>query len=104
MIIADQNLKSQKKIGLMLVNLAIGHGKALLRTSLGSDEDQRGVVSALDAEDSRMHLTLGVSVVAVGLAMSKVMEKYETSAIGIAKVRLRRLYQLGRQLEVSIGR
>lgn len=88
----------------MLVSSAIGHGKALLQTSLGSDEDQRGVVSALDAEDSRMHLTLGVSVAAAGLATSKVMEKYETSVTGIAKARLRRLYQLGRQLEVSIGR
>ena len=104
MKIADQKFKSQKKIDLMLVSSAIGHEKALLQTSLDSDEDLRGVVSALDAEDSRMHLTLGVSVVAVGLATSKVMGKYETLAIGIAKVRLRRLYQLGRQLEVSIGR
>ena len=88
----------------MLVSSAIGHGKALLQTCLGSDEDQREVDSALDAEGSRMRLTLGVSVVAVGLATSKVMGKYETLAIGIAKVRLRRLYQLGQQLEVSIGR
>ena len=104
MKVADQNSKSQKKIVLMLVSSAIGHGKALLQTSLGSDEDQREVVSALDAEDSRMPLTLGVSVVAVGLATSKVMGKYEILAIGTAKVRLRRLYQLGRQLEISIGR
>ena len=52
-----------------------------------------------------MPLTLEVIEVigvAADLATSKVMARYETSGIGIAKVHLRRLYQLGRQLEVLI--
>ena len=89
----------------MLVNLVIGHGKALLQMSLDSDEYQREVVSALDVEDSKMPLTLAVSVVIavlVGRATSKVMGRYETLEIGTGKVRSRRHYQLGQQLEVSI--
>lgn len=93
----------QKKIDLMLVNSVTGHGKALLRMSLDSDECQREVVSALGVEDSTMPLTLEVIVVAaVELATSKVMERFETLGIGIAKVHLRRLYRLRQRLEVLI--
>ena len=86
----------------MFVNLAIGHGKALFQISQDSDGFRKEVVLALDAEDSIMHLTLGVREVVAELAMSKAMAKYETSATGIAKVHLRRLCQPGQQLEVLI--
>lgn len=89
----------------MLVNSVIGHGKDLLQMSLASDEYQREVASALDAEDLIVPLTLAVSVVtvaAVELGTSKVMGRFGTSEIGIAKVHLRRRFQLGQQLEVLI--
>ena len=105
MLSADQTYALQRKTDLMLVNLVTGHGKALWQISLVSDEPQKEVVSALDVEGSIMPLTLEVIeviVVAADLATSKVMARYETSEIGIAKVHLRRLYQLGRQLEALI--
>lgn len=89
----------------MLVNLVIGHGKALLQMSLASDEYQREVVSAPDAEVLIVPLTLAVSVVTVAvveLGTSKVMGRSGTSEIGIAKVHLRRRYRLGQQLEALI--
>lgn len=89
----------------MLVSLVIGHGKALLQMSLASDEYQREVVSAPDAEGLIVPLTLAVSVVTVAvveLGTSKVMGRSETSEIGIAKVHLRRRYRLGQQLEALI--
>ena len=86
----------------MLVNSATGHGKVHSQMSLGSDEYQREVVSAVDVEDSIMPLTLAVTVVAVELAMSKAMGRYEISGTGIAKVHSLRLYQLDRQLAVLI--
>lgn len=89
----------------MLVSSVTGQEKALLQMSLGSDEYQREAVSALDVEDSTMPLTLAVTaviVVVVELGMTKVMGRYETSEIGIAKVHLPQLYPLGQQLEVLI--
>lgn len=59
----------------MLVNLVIGHGKALLRISLGSERHPKEVVSAVDVEDSIMPLMLEVNEVAVELASSKLTEK-----------------------------
>ena len=88
----------------MSVNSVTGHEKAPFQISQDSDGFRREVVSALDAEDSTMHLTLEVKEVAAELATSKVMAKYGTSATGIAKVHLRRLCQPGQQLEVSIVR
>lgn len=92
----------------MLVSSATGHGKALLQMFLDSDECQREVVSALGVEGSIMPLMLAVTVVNVvnvvvaELGTSKVMGRYETSGIGIAKVHLRRLYRRDQQLEVLI--
>lgn len=89
----------------MLASLVIGHGKALLQMSLDSEGYQREVVSALDVEVSKMHLTPAASVaivVVVELGTSKVMERYETLETGTAKVLSRRLYQLGQRLEVLI--
>ena len=86
----------------MFVNLVTGHGKAPFQISQVSDGFRKEVVSALDAEDLTTRLTLGAREVAAELATSKVMARYETSATGIAKVRLRRLCQPGQQLEVSI--
>ena len=86
------------------MNLVTGLGKAPFQISQDSDGFRKEVVSALDAEDLTMHLTLEVKEVAAELATSKVMVKYETSATGIAKVHLRRLCQPGQQLEVSIVR
>ena len=86
----------------MFASLVTGHGKAPFQISQDSDGFRKEAVSALDAEDLTMHLTLGVREVAVELATSKVMAKYETSATGIAKVHLRRLCQPGQELEVSI--
>ena len=73
--------------------------------SLDSEGDRREVVSALDAEVSKIPLTpaaIVVTVVVVELGTSKVTGRYETLEIGIAKVHLPRLYQLGQQLEVLI--
>lgn len=86
----------------MLVNLVTGHGKAHSQMFLDSGGYQREVVSVVDVEDSITPLTPAVTVVAVGLAMSKAMGRYEISAIGIAKVHSLRLYRLDRQLEVLI--
>lgn len=87
----------------MLANSVTGHGKALLQMSLDSEGDRREVVSAQDAEVSKMPLmpaAIVVIVVVVELGTSKVTGRYETLEIGIAKVHLRRLYRLGQQLEV----
>ena len=88
----------------MFVNSVTGHGKAPFQISQDSDGFRKEVVSALDAEDLTMHLTLGAREVAVELATSKVMARYEISATGIAKALLHRLCQPGQQLEVSIVR
>ncbi len=89
----------------MLASSVTGHGRALLQMPPHSDVYRREVVSALDVEASTMPLTLAaivVIVVVVELGMSKVMERYETLGIGIAKVHSRRLYRLDQQLEVLI--
>ena len=102
---ADQSSSLQRKTDLMLANSVTGLGKALLQMSLHSEGDRREVVSALDAEVSKMPLTpaaIAGTVVVVELGTSKVTERYEILEIGIAKVHLRRLYRLGQQLEALI--